>query len=180
MTKMWVLGLALILLLVPFALISIGTTRGVPTLWWVGLALLVVGGLIPPATRFLFPEDQQEDDDDGDDDGGHQDSESYASEAPPLEQVRVEPIASQRAPRRSGLEDADAASHAHRAEAHEERAAALRAEAEAREQEARAHEEEARAEEARARAEAERARRTDRTIPPASPRDTGDQPSGEE
>lgn len=47
------LSLSLILLLVAFPLISIGTTQGPPFLWWLGLLTLVAGGLIPPARRFL-------------------------------------------------------------------------------------------------------------------------------
>ncbi|MEX2639908.1 MAG: hypothetical protein WD266_04415 [Balneolales bacterium] len=54
MGKMQLLGLALIILLVPFFLISYGTTGDSPTLWWIGLILLGIGGLIPPITRYVF------------------------------------------------------------------------------------------------------------------------------
>lgn len=47
------LSLSMGLLLIAFPLISIGTTRGLPFLWWLGLLALVAGGLIPPARRFL-------------------------------------------------------------------------------------------------------------------------------
>ncbi len=47
------LSLSMLLLLVAFPLISFGTTQGPPLLWWLGLLALVVGGLIPPAARFL-------------------------------------------------------------------------------------------------------------------------------
>lgn len=54
MSKIWLLGLALIILLVPFFLISYGTTADTPALWWIGLILLGIGGLIPPITRYIF------------------------------------------------------------------------------------------------------------------------------
>ena len=49
------LGLSLALLLAALPLISIGTTHGPPFLWWMGLLVLVAGGLIPPAQRFVAP-----------------------------------------------------------------------------------------------------------------------------
>jgi hypothetical protein len=64
MRKTPVLGLAFVLLLAAFPLISAGTTGERDALWWAGLALLAAGALIPPVTRFAMP-----DDDDGDDDG---------------------------------------------------------------------------------------------------------------
>lgn len=48
------LGLALILLLAAFPLISIGTTSGPAFLWWTGLLALTAGGLIPPLQRLLL------------------------------------------------------------------------------------------------------------------------------
>lgn len=48
------LSVSLILLVVAFPLISIGTTRGPDALWWMGLAALVCGGLIPPVQRLLL------------------------------------------------------------------------------------------------------------------------------
>ncbi|MEX0771636.1 MAG: hypothetical protein WD038_00625 [Balneolales bacterium] len=54
MSKIWILGLGLIILLIPFFLISIGTTGDTPALWWIGLILLGIGGLIPPITRYAY------------------------------------------------------------------------------------------------------------------------------
>lgn len=48
------LSLALILLVVAFPLISIGTTSGPAFLWWTGLLALTAGGLIPPLQRLLL------------------------------------------------------------------------------------------------------------------------------
>lgn len=49
------LSLSFVLLLVSYPLISWGTTRGPDVLWWLGLAMLVLGAMIPPAQRLLFP-----------------------------------------------------------------------------------------------------------------------------
>ncbi len=46
-------NLSLLLMLAAFPLISVGTTNGRPVVWWIGLACLAVGALIPPAMRFL-------------------------------------------------------------------------------------------------------------------------------
>lgn len=48
------LSVALILLVVAFPLISIGTTSGPAFLWWTGLLALTAGGLIPPLQRLLL------------------------------------------------------------------------------------------------------------------------------
>ncbi len=61
MSKLWVLGLAFLLLLAAFPLISFGTTEDNDTLWWIGLALLVVGGLVPPVARYAFPDEEEGD-----------------------------------------------------------------------------------------------------------------------
>ncbi|MGD9617924.1 MAG: hypothetical protein AB7H90_22420 [Alphaproteobacteria bacterium] len=53
MTPIVALGLSMVLLLAAFPLISIGTTQGPAYLWWLGLLALVLGGVIPPAQRFL-------------------------------------------------------------------------------------------------------------------------------
>ncbi|HEY0872863.1 MAG TPA: hypothetical protein VGD94_05275 [Vicinamibacterales bacterium] len=53
MSRLAVLSLSMVLLLAAFPLISLGTTRDSPLLWWLGLIALAVGGLIPPARRFL-------------------------------------------------------------------------------------------------------------------------------
>lgn len=60
MTKNRALGAALVLLLIAFPLISLGTTRAQPVLWWAGLALLVLGGLIPPVTRYVLENGEEE------------------------------------------------------------------------------------------------------------------------
>lgn len=48
------LSTSFVLLVVAFPLISIGTTRGSTTLWWMGLLALGLGGLIPPLQRLLL------------------------------------------------------------------------------------------------------------------------------
>lgn len=71
-----VLLVTFVVLLVPFPLISYGTTEGVESLWWLGIALLIVGGIIPPISRYAFgdEEDDAEDETDGADrEGGGKD-----------------------------------------------------------------------------------------------------------
>lgn len=53
MSRLAALSLSMLLLLAAFPLISIGTTGGPQWLWWLGLAALGLGGIIPPARRFL-------------------------------------------------------------------------------------------------------------------------------
>ena len=60
-TSTKLLGLALVLMLLAFPLTSVGTDRDVTWLWWAGVAVLVLGALIPPGLRFV--------DTDGDTDG---------------------------------------------------------------------------------------------------------------
>lgn len=55
MNKLVTLTISLVLLLIAFPLISIGTTSGPPAVWWAGLGALVLGGVLPPLRR-LFPE----------------------------------------------------------------------------------------------------------------------------
>jgi hypothetical protein len=64
MSTLMALGIALVLSLLAFPLVSVAFTQDTEVLWWVGLALLVVGGLIPPATRFALADDGNGDDDD--------------------------------------------------------------------------------------------------------------------
>lgn len=45
---------AFVVLLASLPLISVGTTGGIDPLWWLGLALLVVGGLTTLATEFAL------------------------------------------------------------------------------------------------------------------------------
>jgi hypothetical protein len=52
-------NLSLLLMLASFPLISIGTTGGRPIVWWLGLASLVLGALIPPVLRFVPAEKEQ-------------------------------------------------------------------------------------------------------------------------
>jgi len=47
-------GVAFVLLLLVLPLTSFGTTSGTAALWWLGLALLVVGALTSLATEFAF------------------------------------------------------------------------------------------------------------------------------
>lgn len=54
MSKQTALGIALILLLAAYPLISIGATQGIPALWWIGVAAVIIGGLIAPISRFVF------------------------------------------------------------------------------------------------------------------------------
>lgn len=60
MEKNTLLIVAFVLLLIPYPLISLGTVGGIAWLWWLGLGSLVVGGLIPPAARYLFSDDDDE------------------------------------------------------------------------------------------------------------------------
>lgn len=52
MGRLSTLSVSLVLLLIAFPLISIGTTSGPPMLWWIGLGALAVGGILPPLRRF--------------------------------------------------------------------------------------------------------------------------------
>lgn len=53
-------NVSLLLMLAAFPLISLGTTGGRPVVWWLGLASLCFGALIPPVMRFLPREKEQE------------------------------------------------------------------------------------------------------------------------
>jgi hypothetical protein len=46
-------NVSLLLMLAAFPLISVGTTRGQPLVWWLGVASLGIGALIPPVMRYL-------------------------------------------------------------------------------------------------------------------------------
>lgn len=56
MSKITVLNIALIIMLIPFFLTSFGTMDESPVLWWTGLILLGVGGIIPPFVRYVYAE----------------------------------------------------------------------------------------------------------------------------
>lgn len=51
------LAIALVLLLVSFPLIALGTGDAPAALWWLGLATLVAGGALPPIARFVADDD---------------------------------------------------------------------------------------------------------------------------
>ena len=53
MSTLVALSVSMLLLLAAFPLISYGSTHGQAWLWQTGLVALVVGGVIPPAGRFL-------------------------------------------------------------------------------------------------------------------------------
>ena len=52
-------NLSLLLMLAAFPLISVGSTGDQAIVWWLGLASLVIGALIPPIMRYL-PEEEPE------------------------------------------------------------------------------------------------------------------------
>ena len=58
MTRIGALTLALLLMLVSLVLVSLGTTNETTWLWWLGLAALLVGALIPPVIRYALPEEE--------------------------------------------------------------------------------------------------------------------------
>lgn len=53
-------NISLVLMLIAFPLISIGTTGDRAALWITGLIALTLGALIPPAMRYLPDEPEQE------------------------------------------------------------------------------------------------------------------------
>lgn len=61
MSRQILLSIALLLMLAAFPLISFGTSRNRPALWWSGLAALGIGGLIPPVSRYVFQEGNNND-----------------------------------------------------------------------------------------------------------------------
>lgn len=56
-------NISLVLMLIAFPLISVGTVQGRPLLWGIGLASLTLGALMPPVMRFL-PTDEDDDEED--------------------------------------------------------------------------------------------------------------------
>lgn len=55
-------GAALALMLLALPLISLGAWNEIAALWWLGLGVLVLGGLIPPVTRYVGGDDDEDDD----------------------------------------------------------------------------------------------------------------------
>lgn len=53
MNTQWTLAAALVLFLAALPLVSVGTTRHTPILWWSGLALMLLAGVLAMGTRFL-------------------------------------------------------------------------------------------------------------------------------
>lgn len=53
LTSNVVQGIAFVLFLLALPLISFGTTDGQEPLWWTGLVLIAVAGILPPLTRFV-------------------------------------------------------------------------------------------------------------------------------
>lgn len=49
-------GVSVVLLLFVLPLMSFGTTGGPAVLWWLGLALLVIGGVTTIMTEFVLDE----------------------------------------------------------------------------------------------------------------------------
>jgi hypothetical protein len=62
LTSNVVQGVSFVLFLASLPLISFGASEGQEPLWWTGLALLVIAGLLPPITRFVPLADDDEDD----------------------------------------------------------------------------------------------------------------------
>lgn len=52
-TKLRLETLAFVLLIVAFPIISIGTTHDNAPLWWIGVVVFVLGGVLPVVTRYL-------------------------------------------------------------------------------------------------------------------------------
>lgn len=74
MNEMTVQLVALVFLLVPLPLVFYGVHEGIDALWWAGVALMIVGGVIPPITRYAFDSEEEdqgsETGEDGDEDEG--------------------------------------------------------------------------------------------------------------
>ncbi len=146
MSKMWVNGIALVLLIASLPLISIGATQDNPALWWAGLGLLVVAGAAIPVSRYAFSDDADEDDDeDSEQDKASADDESEQDEDEGRSDDEGEHRdAGDERPQQGTDDPAEL-----RARAHEERAAAHRERARVHEELAAADEEQAHAQERR-------------------------------
>ncbi|NLF15560.1 MAG: hypothetical protein GX597_27545 [Anaerolineaceae bacterium] len=62
MRRVTALDIAFLMLLVALPLLSLGTMNDQPVMWWIGLAILLLGFIIPLALRFVAlassPEDE--------------------------------------------------------------------------------------------------------------------------
>lgn len=54
MTRLRSLEIALLLFLIGIPLVSVGAKSDRPSLWGLGLFVFVIGGLLPPLTRYVF------------------------------------------------------------------------------------------------------------------------------
>ncbi len=61
MNETWLQGVAFLALLAALPLVVVGTTQAIDVLWWLGLVLLVTGGVIPLITRYTGSEDEDMD-----------------------------------------------------------------------------------------------------------------------
>lgn len=81
LTTTTVQAVAFVLFLVSLPLISFGATDGTTGLWWTGLGLLAIAGLLPPLARFVPLADDEEDEEETDGMAGESDdSEKETSE----------------------------------------------------------------------------------------------------
>jgi lysylphosphatidylglycerol synthetase-like protein (DUF2156 family) len=62
MDETWLQGVAFLALLAALPLVVVGTTQAIDVLWWLGLVLLVTGGVIPLITRYTGSEDENDED----------------------------------------------------------------------------------------------------------------------
>ena len=53
-------GIAFVVALLAFPIISVGTETDTPALWWMGLVLLLVALLVPVVLRFVGLPDEHE------------------------------------------------------------------------------------------------------------------------
>jgi hypothetical protein len=59
-------AISFVLFLVALPLVALGTMEDIPPLWWLGLLLIVVAGILPPAARYLAEDEEDEEDEKGD------------------------------------------------------------------------------------------------------------------
>lgn len=61
MSRLGALGIALVLMLISLPLVSLGAADNLNVVGWLGLLSLIVGGLIPPITRYALPAEDDAD-----------------------------------------------------------------------------------------------------------------------